>query len=185
MAPTFFSNQTEFREWLKTNHAKEIELLVGFYKVGSSKPSMNWPQSVDQAICFGWIDGIRKSIDEESYCIRFTPRKATSIWSDVNIKKVEELTKQGLMQPAGIEAFRNRKEEKSRVYSFESDTKKLAGSFEKKFKANKVAWSFFTTQAPSYQRAIIHWIMTAKQEETRLSRLDKTITESERQMRIK
>lgn len=184
MKPTFFSNQLEFRAWLEKNHRVEAELLVGFYKVDSGKPSMTWSQSVDQALCFGWIDGIRKSVDSESYCIRFTPRRKTSIWSAVNIKKVEELTQQGLMQPAGFEAFSYRKEERSTLYSFERDAIKLADSFADKFKANKKAWKFFTTQAQSYQKSTIYWIMSAKQEKTQLSRLEKVIAESEKQIRL-
>ncbi len=184
MTLLFFPKQSEFRKWLKKNHKKETELLVGFYKVGSGKPSMTWPQSVDEALCFGWIDGIRKSVDKDSYCIRFTPRRKTSIWSAINIDKVEKLTKQGLMQPAGLEAYSYRKEEKSKIYSFENTSNKLVDNFGKEFRANKKAWSFFTTQAPSYQKAIIRWIMTAKQEKTQLSRLGKAITESEKQKRL-
>ena len=105
MPHTFFAKQSGFRNWLKKNHRKETELIVGFYKVGSGKPSITWSQSVDEALCFGWIDGVRTSIDKESYQIRFTPRKPTSIWSAINIKKVEVLTKQGLMQPAGLASF--------------------------------------------------------------------------------
>jgi uncharacterized protein YdeI (YjbR/CyaY-like superfamily) len=119
MAAIFFSKQSEFRKWLAKNHRKETELLVGFYKVDSGKPSMTWSQSVDEALCFGWIDGVRTSIDKDSYQIRFTPRKPTSIWSSVNIKKIEALTKQGLMQPAGLASFENRKEHKSKIYSYE------------------------------------------------------------------
>lgn len=184
MEPIFFKNQSAFRKWLEKNHKTETELLVGFYKIESGKPNMSWSQSVDEALCFGWIDGIRKSIDRESYCIRFTPRRPSSIWSDINIKKVAELTKKGLMQPAGIEAFKNLKVSKSKIYSFETETKILPGHLESKFKANKPAWDFFTTQAPSYQKAILHWIMTAKQETTILARLDKAITRSEKQKRI-
>ncbi len=183
MQPIFFPKQIDFRKWLEENHKKEKELLVGFYKVGSGKPSITWPQSVDEALCFGWIDSVRKSIDKESYCIRFTPRKPTSIWSAINIKKVEELTKQGLMQPAGIDAFKKLKEEKSKIYSFENEAKELTEDFETKFKANKKAWDFFSTQAPSYKKMIVHWIMSAKQEETKLTRLNKAITESEKQKR--
>jgi len=184
MEPAFFSTQSDFRNWLENNHRTETELLVGFYKVNTDKLSMTWPQSVDEALCFGWIDGVRKSIDEDSYCIRFTPRKKTSIWSAVNIKKVENLVKQGLMQAAGLDAFNNRKEEKSKIYSFESDTKKLPENFEKHFKANKVAWNFFTSQTFSYKKTVIHWIITAKQELTQLSRLKKAIAESEKQKRL-
>ena len=114
--PTFFARQSDFRKWLQKNHKKETELLVGFHKVGSGKPSMTWSQAVDEALCFGWIDGVRKSIDKDSYQIRFTQRKSTSIWSAINIKKIEELTKQGLMQPAGLASFEKRTESKSKQY---------------------------------------------------------------------
>lgn len=125
MKPKFFRNQSEFRKWLEENHDKETELIVGFYKVDSGKHNMTWSQSVDEAICFGWIDGVRRSIDSESYCIRFTPRRPTGIWSAVNIRKVEELTKKGLMHPAGIAAFQRLNPEKSKIYSFESGEKTL------------------------------------------------------------
>lgn len=184
MTPIYFKNQLEFRKWLSKNHKKRTELLVGYHKVKSGKPSMTWSQSVDEALCFGWIDGIRKSVDRDSYCIRFTPRRVTSIWSAININKVKKLTKQKLMQPAGLEIFRNRKKEKSKVYSFESDTNTIAKNYENKFRMNKKAWDFFTIQAPSYQKMIFHWIMTAKQEKTQLSRLEKTISESEQQKRL-
>ncbi|SDQ12519.1 Uncharacterized conserved protein YdeI, YjbR/CyaY-like superfamily, DUF1801 family [Chryseobacterium soldanellicola] len=184
MDATFFETQEKFRNWLEKNYKSEKELLVGFYKVGSKKPSITWPQSVDQALCFGWIDGVRKSIDHESYSIRFTPRKPTSIWSAINIKKIEELSKAGLMKPEGLQAFELRKEEKSRIYSHEKEPATLDPEFEKQFKSNKKAWDFFSKQAPSYKKVMIHWIMSAKQEKTRLSRLEKTITESERQKRV-
>jgi uncharacterized protein YdeI (YjbR/CyaY-like superfamily) len=184
MAPTFFVRSSDFRKWLVKNHKKEKELLVGFYKVGSSKPSMTWPQSVDEALCFGWIDGVRKRLDDESYSIRFTPRKPTSTWSSVNIKKIEELTQQGLMRSAGIEAFAKRTENRSKIYAYENEPAKLSANFEKQFKTNKKAWAFFTAQAASYRKTIIHWIMRAKQESTQLSRLEKTITESEKQKRV-
>ncbi|MCJ8155470.1 YdeI/OmpD-associated family protein [Chryseobacterium sp. SSA4.19] len=184
MEATFFTTQVEFREWLENNHQKEKELLVGFYKVGTKKPSMNWSDSVDQALCFGWIDGIRKSIDEESYSIRFTPRKPTSIWSAINIKKIEELTKAGLMTAAGQKAFELRKEEKSAIYSHEKELATLDPEYEKQFKANPKAWDFFNHQAPSYKKVMLHWIMSAKREETRVSRLEKTIRESESEKRV-
>lgn len=184
MTPTFFPTQEKFRTWLEKHHEKETELLVGFYKVNSKKPSMSWSESVDQALCFGWIDGVRKSIDEESYSIRFTPRKKSSIWSAINIKKIEELTKAGLMKEAGIKAFELRSESKSRIYSHEKEPEILDPEFEKKFKANATAWKFFNEQAPSYKKVMIHWIMTAKQEKTRLSRLEKTINISEKLKRM-
>ena len=175
MAITFFETQAKFRKWLEKHHKKKTELLVGFYKVGSNKPSITWSESVDQALCFGWIDGVRKSIDKESYTIRFTPRKPTSIWSAINIRKVKELSESGLMTPAGKKAFDLRTESKSRVYSHENEAGKLDRSFERQFKSNKVAWDFFNDQAPSYRKVMIHWITTAKQEKTKLSRLEKTI----------
>jgi uncharacterized protein YdeI (YjbR/CyaY-like superfamily) len=184
MTTIFFTNQASFRMWLEENHKTETELLVGFYKKNSGKANMSWSQSVDEALCFGWIDGVRRSIDEDSYCIRFTPRRSSSTWSSVNINKVEELIKLGLMQPAGLEIYKQRKEEKTGVASYERRAKKLDEYLEIKFKANRIAWEFFSKQAPSYQKTIIHWIMTAKQESTRHLRLDKTIFESEKQKRL-
>ena len=184
MTSTFFATQTEFRKWLAKSHKKETELLVGFYKVHTDKPSMTWSQSVDQALCFGWIDGVRKSIDTESYCIRFTPRKINSIWSAINIKKVEELNKAGLMTAEGLKAFSLRTESKSKIYSHENEAVALDSNYEKQFKKHKLAWDFFMKQAPSYRKVIIHWIMNAKQEKTKLSRLEKAIRTSEQEKRI-
>ena len=184
MTPTFFSTPEKFRAWLQKNHQTETELLVGFYKVNSKKPSMSWSESVDQALCFGWIDGVRKSIDEESYTIRFTPRKKTSIWSAINIKKIEELTKAGLMKEAGQKAFDLRSEDRSGIYSHEKEPSFLNPEFEKQFKANKIAWDYFNQQSPSYKKVMIHWIMTAKQEKTRISRLEKAINVSAEQKRM-
>jgi len=175
MKPTFFKDQHDFRKWLAKNHKTASEIVVGYYKVGSGKANMSWSESVDQAICFGWIDGIRKSIDDVSYCIRFTPRKPTSNWSAVNIRKVEKLIAAGLMQPAGLAAYEKRREDKSRVYSFENRPKKLPAAMEKLFKANKAAWGFFSTQPPGYRKMVFHWILDAKREATQLSRLEKTI----------
>ncbi len=184
MAVIFFATQADFREWLEIHHKKETELIVGFYKVGSGKPSMTWSQSVDQALCFGWIDGIRKSIDKESYCIRFTPRKRTSIWSDINIKKVEQLTKSGLMTEEGQKAFDLRTESKSRIYAYENKPDNLDPNYESQFKTNSLAWDFFNKQSPSYKKVMMYWVMSAKQEKTRLSRLEKLIKLSEEQKRM-
>jgi uncharacterized protein YdeI (YjbR/CyaY-like superfamily) len=184
-APKFFTTKSSFRNWLEKNHDKATELLVGFYKVNSGKQSITWSESVDEAICFGWIDGIRKSIDTESYCIRFTPRKPRSIWSAINIQKVENLSKQGLMHPAGIAAFQKRDEKKSAIYSYEKSPEKLSDDFSKKFKSNKKAWNFFQSMAPSYQRTAVHWVMNAKQESTKLKRLDELINDSEAKRKIK
>ncbi|WP_163409309.1 YdeI/OmpD-associated family protein [Flavobacterium ajazii] len=184
MNPTFFLTQDKFRTWLENNYQTETELLVGFYKVSSKKTSMSWSESVDQALCFGWIDGIRKTIDDESYTIRFTPRKKSSIWSAINIKKVEQLTKSGLMKEAGLKAFEFRSEERSRVYSHEKEAYILDPELEKQFKANKTAWEYFSNQAPSYRKVVIHVIMSAKQEKTRISRLEKVIKFSAEQKRV-
>jgi uncharacterized protein YdeI (YjbR/CyaY-like superfamily) len=176
--PTFFAKQADFRKWLQKNHKKETELLVGFYKVDSGKPSMTWSQSVDEALCFGWIDGVRKSIDKDSYQIRFTQRKPTSIWSAINIKKVEELTKQGLMQGAGFASFEKRRENKSKIYSYEKDEVELTPNLKRQFKANKKAWEYFQSLAPSYRKVSAHWVMSAKQETTQIKRLNQLISDS-------
>ena len=184
MSPIFFKNQSEFRQWLEKNYASETELLVGYYRVETGKPSMTWSQSVDQALCFGWIDGIRKKVDGESYCIRFTPRKRTSKWSNINIAKVQELTRLGLMHPAGLEAFSYCKEANSGVYSFENEVKVLPAEFEKAFMNNAAAWEFFSNQPPSYRKTLVHWILSAKRQETQVSRLEKLITASARRQRL-
>ena len=145
---------------------------------------MTWSQSVDQALCFGWIDGIRKKVDEDSYCIRFTPRKPNSTWSKINIDKVEELTGKGLIHPAGLEAFKLRKENKSGIYSFENEIKDLPEEYTVIFIKNKPAWAFFSSRSPSYRRTMTHWILSAKLEKTKLSRLKKLIGESEKENRI-
>ena len=180
MTPTFFANQSDFRRWLKKNHQKETVLLVGFYKVNTGNPSITWSQSVDEALCFGWIDGVRTSIDNNSYQIRFTPRKANSIWSAVNIKKIEILMQLGLMHPAGIASFEKRKEAKSKIYSHENEAVEFAPNFEKQFKANKKAWNYFQSLAASYKKLSTHWVMGAKQETTQLKRLKELIKDSEK-----
>jgi uncharacterized protein YdeI (YjbR/CyaY-like superfamily) len=182
MDPIYFNDQNEFRKWLEDNHNKESELLAGFYRVKTKKSSLTWSQSVDQALCFGWIDGIRRSISQEKYCIRFTPRRPNSIWSNVNIKKVEELTKNGLMKREGLETFNRRK--KSGMYSFENESSQFIENLEITFKSNNIAWEFFLIQAPSYKKTIIRWIMSAKREETRLSRLNKLIKASENHSKL-
>jgi uncharacterized protein YdeI (YjbR/CyaY-like superfamily) len=137
MKPIFFATPAEWRAWLEKNHAKKSEVLVGFYKKSSGRPTMAWSEAVDQALCFGWIDGVRRSIDETSYANRFTPRRPNSNWSAVNIKKVEQLTKQGLMHPAGLAAFEKRSDERSKNYSYERANAKLDESQEKRFRAHK------------------------------------------------
>jgi uncharacterized protein YdeI (YjbR/CyaY-like superfamily) len=179
MKPIFFAKQSDFRKWLEKNHKKETELLVGFHKVDSGNPSMTWSQSVDEALCFGWIDGVRKSIDKDRYQIRFTKRKPTSIWSAINIEKVETLIKQGLMRPAGLESFKNRSEKKSKIYTYENEEVKFSPQLEKLFKANKIAWNYFQSLAPSYKKLSSNWVMRAKQEATSLKRLNQLIADSE------
>lgn len=179
MTPTFFETQADFRAWLEQNHRQATELFVGFYKVNSGKASMTWSQSVDQALCFGWIDGVRYSIDAESYQIRFTPRKKDSIWSAVNIKKVETLTAQGLMQEAGLEAYSYVTAGKSKVYGFENEEVMFSPEFEAIFKANQAAWDYFQALAPTYRKPSSNWVMSAKQETTRLKRLRELIADSE------
>ena len=184
MIPKFFPTQTEFRRWLEENHATETEIIVGYYKVSSEKTSMNWSQSVDEALCFGWIDGVRRSIDAESYCNRFTPRKAKSVWSAVNIAKVAALTEKGLMKPSGIAAFAKREESKSKIYAYENELKQFSDEFEKQFKFNEKAWKFFEKQANWYKKQMINWVMTAKQDATKQKRLEKLIAESAGERRV-
>lgn len=183
--PTYFPTPDSFRKWLSKNHLKEKELLVGFYKTKSGHQGITWSESVDEALCFGWIDGIRKSIDDKSYCIRFTPRKPNSIWSAINIRKAEELTKKKLMFPAGIEAFLRRTENKSRIYAYEKEAEILPDSFMKIFMVNKKAWKNFQSMAPWYQRTVIHWVISAKQEITKKKRLEELIKDSEAGRKIK
>ena len=175
MDVTYFSSKEEFRNWLAEHHGSEKEILVGFYKVATGKPSMTWSDSVDVALCFGWIDGIRKSVDNDSYCIRFTPRNPKSIWSNVNIEKAEKLIQNGQMTGTGLIAFNQRKNEKSGIYSFENDNRTLDTELETKFMENTPAWEFFVKLAPSYRKTAIHWVMSAKQRRTQFTRLEKLI----------
>jgi uncharacterized protein YdeI (YjbR/CyaY-like superfamily) len=186
VSPVFFNNKSALRAWFENHHQSETELLVGYYTVKSKKETITWSQSVDEAICFGWIDGIRRSIDQERYCIRFTPRRPGSNWSLVNIKKVEELTKQGLMHPSGLEAFSGRKDVNSGVYSYESNKQALLHeSMEKVLRQSKRAWSYFESETPSYRKISIRWVMSAKQEITRLNRLNELIKACEAGKKIK
>ncbi len=171
MKPTFFKSQAEFRAWLEKNHDQVPELWVGLQKTGSSQEGLNYKQALDEALCFGWIDGVRKSIDESRWTIRFTPRKPRSIWSAVNIKRVGELKALGLMRPPGLKQFEERDEKRAKLYSFENAPTEFDAAYEKQFKADKKAWEFFQSQAPYYQRTARFWVMSAKKEETRLKRL--------------
>jgi uncharacterized protein YdeI (YjbR/CyaY-like superfamily) len=176
MKPKFFKTPDEFRAWMEKNHTSAKELLVGFYKVHTKKASLTWSQSVDVALCYGWIDGVRPWGDEESYAIRFTPRRPRSGWSAVNINKIAQLTKAGLMRPAGIAAFETR-DKSNAGYSIKGRPGNFPAEYERKFKRNKKAWTYFTSKAPSLQRNTIHWVTSAKQEETRLRRLQTLIAD--------
>jgi uncharacterized protein YdeI (YjbR/CyaY-like superfamily) len=179
MEPTFFPTPADLRDWLERNHEKEKELLVGFYKKGSGKPSITWPELVDEALCFGWIDGIRRGIDDESYTIRLTPRKPTSNWSSVNIRRVGDLTSEGRMTPAGLAAFEKRSEHRSGVYAYEQRKQaKLEPDQEREFRANAEAWSFFQAQPAGYRQTATYWVVNAKREETRRKRLATLIDDS-------
>jgi uncharacterized protein YdeI (YjbR/CyaY-like superfamily) len=175
-APTFFSNSESFRRWFETHAGSATELLVGFHKVGTGTPCMSWSESVDEALCFGWIDGVRKRIDDASYTIRFTPRKPTSIWSAINIAKVAQLQAQGRMTAAGAEAFAKRTAAKSAVYSHEqAATAELSATELRAFKNHKAAWQFFENTPPGYKKVMLHLICTAKRPETRSARLAKLV----------
>lgn len=178
MTVTFFADQWELREWFELNHTTATELLVGFYKVGHHQHHLTWSQAVDQALCFGWIDGVRRSVDAQSYCNRFTPRRAGSNWSAVNISKVEVLTSSGLMHPAGMAAFERRTEDRSRIYSYETGEALLDPGMEAHFRTHTAAWEYFSALAPSYRRLSIQWVMGAKRPDTRLARLQRLVTDS-------
>lgn len=179
MDPVFFTTPGEFRAWLEANHETASELLVGFHKTASGLPSLTWPESVDQALCFGWIDGIRRRIDGTSYSIRFTPRRPRSIWSAVNITRFGELDAQGTVVPAGRAAFERRSEDRSRVYSHEQpEEPRLDPAFEDRLRADGDAWAFFSAQSRTYRRAAAHWVMSAKRAETRERRLVRLIDDS-------
>ena len=177
--PTFFATPAEFRDWLEVHHADAPELLVGYYKKGSGRASMTWPESVDEALCFGWIDGIRRRIDDERYSIRFTPRRARSVWSAVNIRRAGELIAEGRMTPAGLAAFEARDEERSAIYSYEQRHRaKLEPEQEARLRADPAVWEWFQARPPSWQRAAVYWVTSAKKPETRERRLAKLIEDA-------
>jgi uncharacterized protein YdeI (YjbR/CyaY-like superfamily) len=180
MKPVFFPSATDWRAWLEEHHEKHQELWVGFHKKDSGKPSISWPEAVDGALCFGWIDGVRKSLDESSYVIRFTPRRPRSVWSAVNIKRMGALTSMGLMRPAGVQAFGRRTGNRSEIYAYEQRKgAKLSGAYEKGFRAHKKAWKFFQACPPWYRRTSSWWVISAKKQETRRKRLGQLIEASE------
>ena len=182
-APHFFTAE-EFREWLEDHHATHAEVWIGYYKKSTGRPNMTWSDSVDEALCYGWIDGIRKTLDAERYVIRFTPRKSLSIWSDVNIAKVKKLIEEDRMRPAGLAAWARRDEAKSGVYSFERKAATLNDTQLALFKKNRAAWRFFEAQPPGYRRLAAHYVTSAKREETREKRLATLIAHSAKGERL-
>lgn len=175
MTPTFFPTPADLRRWLEKNHSTARELIVGFYKKGTGRPSITWPELVDQVLCFGWIDGIRRSIDADRWCIRITPRKPHSIWSKINVGRVAELARLGLMKPEGLKAFKTRTAKKTGIYTYENHPPRFAPAYQRSFKADAKAWEFFCAQPPGYRRLMTGWVMQAKQEETRDKRLAQLI----------
>jgi uncharacterized protein YdeI (YjbR/CyaY-like superfamily) len=179
MKPRYFETPSHFRAWLEKHHETERELLVGFHKRHTQKPSITWPESVDEALCFGWIDGVRRSLSADAYTIRFTPRKPTSTWSAVNVARVKDLTALGKMAPAGVHAFAARTAARTGVYSYErAEASKLTPAQEKELRANARARSFFDAQPAWYRRATMHWVNSAKREETRARRFAQLIADS-------
>lgn len=174
--PQFFASTSLFRQWLARHAAISTELVVGFHKVDCNRPSMRWSESVDEALCVGWIDGVRKRIDDHAYQIRFTPRKPTSIWSTVNIAKFHRLQAEGRMQPAGVEAFARRTDAKSSIYAYEQEKPSTLSLDEvRTFKANDAAWRYLEGAPPSYRKVVVHWVVTAKKPQTRAARLAKLV----------
>jgi uncharacterized protein YdeI (YjbR/CyaY-like superfamily) len=185
MQPTFFETPDGFRRWLEAHHDSEPELWVGFHRKGSGRPSLTWPESVDEALCYGWIDGLRRSLDAQSYAIRFTPRRSGSTWSNVNVRRAEELIRDGRMRPAGLRAFEARDPERSGTYSFEQRAAATLGpEAEARFRAEPEAWRYFEAQPPGYRRTAIWWVVSAKQEATRERRLRTLIEDSAAGRRI-
>jgi len=183
--PKFFKTPAAFRKWLAANHARKKELAVGFYKKSTGKPSITWPESVDEALCFGWIDGIRRNIDAESYQIRFTPRKPDSVWSAINIRNVERLLKEDRMQPAGLQAYAARKENRSGIYAYEQRSPELVEPYAGQFQRHGPAWDFFQAQPAGYRKTMNWFVVSAKREETRLKRLQQLIEYSAQGKRMR
>jgi uncharacterized protein YdeI (YjbR/CyaY-like superfamily) len=185
MEPTFFATPAQFRSWLEEHHESETELLVGFYKKASGKPSITWPESVDQALCFGWIDGVRRSLGDEAYTIRFTPRKARSNWSAVNVARMNELAAEGLVHPGGVAAFERRSDDRTAIYSYEQrKNATMPPEYEQQLRADAAAAEFFDSQPPWYRRTATHWVISAKREATRERRLAQLIEDSASGRRI-
>jgi len=181
----YFATPTELRDWLTEHHAQATEVWIGFYKKNSGETGITYAEALDEALCFGWIDTVIKSVDEKRFTRRWTPRKKNSIWSQVNIKRVAELTNLGRMHPAGLKTFAERNPAREKLYSYENEPAELDSAYEESFRTNRAAWDFFGAQAPTYQRTVKHWIMRAKREETRLKRLKESIEASARGERLR
>ncbi len=182
--PTYFASAASFRYWLEKHHATASELLLGFYRKDSGKSGLTYPEAVDELLCFGWIDGVKRRVDDLSYTHRITPRRAGSIWSNVNLSHVARLTKAGKMHAAGIKAFEARDKAKTGVYSFEKRPQKFPAALQAIFQASKQAWAQWLAQPPGYQRVAIHWVISAKQEETRIRRLGQLIVLTAKEQRL-
>jgi uncharacterized protein YdeI (YjbR/CyaY-like superfamily) len=186
MEPRFFATPAEWRRWLARHHRSAAELWVGFHRKATGRPSMTWPEAVDQALCYGWIDGIRKRLDDHSYVIRFTPRRAGSIWSAVNLRRVAELRAGGRMEPAGLAAHAKADETRSAIYAYEQRTKAdLPGEMALRFRRNRAAWAFFQAQPPSYRHTATWWVISARRADTRERRLATLIGDSAAGRRIR
>ena len=184
-AAVYFDSPAAFRRWLEAHHDTATELVIGFHKRHTGRPSLSWAESVDEALCFGWIDGIRRRVDDERYTIRFTPRRSTSIWSLINIRRVTALVEAGRMRPAGLRAFEQRRPGRSGLYSFEQGGNRTLTDAElERFRSNRAAWTFFEAQPPGYRRVATHWVLSAKREDTRARRLGTLITDSANGLRI-
>jgi uncharacterized protein YdeI (YjbR/CyaY-like superfamily) len=183
-SPTHFTSAPEFRAWLTKNHATVSELWVGFYKKSAKRPGTTYGEALDEALCYGWIDGVRYAVDALSYKIRFTPRRPRSIWSLVNVRHVQRLKQLGKMATPGLKAFEAREHHRTGIYAFEQKRPGLATKHKKLFRANKTAWEFFSSQAPWYQRTVGHWVSSARHEETQMRRLAQLIKDSENGRRI-
>ena len=184
MTPVFFRSASAFRRWLEKHHDAATELWVGFYKKHSGKRGISYQEAVDQALCYGWIDGIKKRVDDDGFTHRFSPRRAKSVWSAINSRRVKELQRLGLMMPAGVAAFERRDPARSGIYSFENPVASLPPLLERQFKASPKAWAFFHAQPPGYRRVAVFWVMSAKRDETRTRRLAQLVDASERQVRV-